>query len=59
MFAQLQSYNAAKAEVLIEDVTQKASGVFLWVRLVVKSLLEGLRDGDTVEDLRSRLLLIP
>lgn len=40
-------------------MTKKSDGVFLWVRLVVKSLLEGLRDGDTLEDLQARLLLLP
>jgi hypothetical protein len=59
MFSQLQEHDRERADILIEDVTLKASGVFLWVRLAVKSLLDGLRDGDTVEDLQSRLLLIP
>ncbi|KAF2732563.1 hypothetical protein EJ04DRAFT_469974, partial [Polyplosphaeria fusca] len=59
MFSRLQEHDSTKAGVLIGELTQKASGVFLWVRLAVKSLLDGLRDGDTVEDLQSRLLLIP
>lgn len=59
MFAQLQDHDFKSAARLIEAVTKKSSGVFLWVRLVIKSLLEGLRDGDTVEDLQARLLLIP
>lgn len=59
MFARLQSLDPKSANVLIEDVTQKASGVFLWVALVVKSLLEGLRDGDSFGDLQTRLLQLP
>jgi hypothetical protein len=59
MFSRLQEHHSERAGVLIKDVTLKASGVFLWVRLAVKSLLDGLRDGDTVEDLQARLLLIP
>jgi hypothetical protein len=59
MFSRLQEHDGEKADVLIKDVTLKASGVFLWVRLAVKSLMDGLRDGDTVEDLQARLLLIP
>ncbi|KAK3372959.1 hypothetical protein B0T24DRAFT_621821 [Lasiosphaeria ovina] len=59
MFAQLRDHNHESADMLIEEVTQKSSGVFLWVPLVVKSLLEGLRDGDTVGDLQARLLLLP
>lgn len=59
MFEQLQELDSEKAQKLIEEVTVKSSGVFLWVRLVVKSLLDGLRDGDTVEDLQARLLDLP
>lgn len=59
MFAQLREIDGGSAKVLINEVTEKSVGVFLWVRLVVKSLLEGLRDGDTLEDLQARLLLLP
>jgi len=59
MFLALQRLHPHKAERLIMEVTEKASGVFLWVRLVVESLLEGLRDGDTIQDLEDRLLQIP
>ncbi|KIX99771.1 uncharacterized protein Z520_04407 [Fonsecaea multimorphosa CBS 102226] len=48
-----------KATVLVEELVAKASGVFLWVRLVVKSLLDGLRNDDQVSDLLVRLRLIP
>jgi hypothetical protein len=41
------------------DVTNKADGVFLWVILVVASLKNGLRDGDTIEDLWQRLQELP
>ena len=44
---------------LINEVVEKASGVFLWVELVVKSLISGLRDGDEVSHLRHRLALLP
>ena len=37
----------------------KASGVFLWVVLVVRSLLRGLRNRDTIKDLRKRLEELP
>lgn len=59
MFAQLRKIDGNGAKVLIDEVTKKSAGVFLWVRLVVKSLLEGLRDGDTLEDLQARLVLLP
>lgn len=42
-----------------EDIVDKAKGVFMWVRLVVNELVEGLCDGDTMEELRGLLSLIP
>ena len=59
MFLELQKLQPQEAECLISEVTEKASGVFLWVRLVVASLLEGLRDGDNIRDLQERLLELP
>ncbi|KAF7505514.1 hypothetical protein GJ744_000676 [Endocarpon pusillum] len=59
MFLQLQKQGPQLAQDLILEVTGKACGVFLWVRLVVQSLLEGLRDGDTIADLQARLLALP
>ncbi|CZR63571.1 uncharacterized protein PAC_13468 [Phialocephala subalpina] len=59
MFIHLEHLQPQEAEWLIVEVTGKASGVFLWVRLVVLSLLEGLQDGDTITDLYERLLLLP
>lgn len=43
------------ATVLIE----KASGVFLWVVLACRSLLEGLEDYETVQQLMSRITELP
>jgi hypothetical protein len=40
---------------LIQKIVTKADGVFLWVLLVVKSLLDRLRDGDHTIDLQRRL----
>ena len=36
----------------------KADGVFLWVRLVVESLLRGLGNRDSIADLQRRLRLL-
>ncbi|KAF2122048.1 hypothetical protein BDV96DRAFT_482873, partial [Lophiotrema nucula] len=44
---------------LVESITRKAAGVFLWVTLVTDSLLEGLSDGERLKDLRSRLDALP
>jgi len=59
MYVQLRRFNPADASGLTEAITDMASGVFLWVRLVVKSLLDGLRNGDMVADLHARLLQLP
>jgi hypothetical protein len=47
------------AKLLLDEVIGKAQGVFLWVRLVVRSLQEGLRDGDTMKDLLARISVLP
>jgi hypothetical protein len=44
---------------LISDIVKRASGVFLWVFLVVESLIEGLRDGDTISNLKERVETLP
>ncbi|KAI4921490.1 hypothetical protein J4E85_008835 [Alternaria conjuncta] len=46
-------------KVLVEEIVSSASGVFLWVKLVVKSLLQGLRNGDKIEELQLRLRALP
>lgn len=49
----------ARARQLIGEIVEKSSGVFLWVVLVVASLLDGLRNYDRVADLRQRLEDLP
>jgi hypothetical protein len=44
---------------LVNNVTNKASGVFLWVFLVLTSLLEGLSDGERAPQLQRRLDTLP
>lgn len=44
---------------LIEGITAKAAGVFLWVYLVVRSLLDGLSNADRISDLERRLEALP
>ena len=48
-----------EAQELINELENRADGVFLWVRLVVNSLLIGLRKGDNIEDLKFRLRELP
>ncbi|KAJ4261804.1 hypothetical protein NW757_000076 [Fusarium falciforme] len=44
---------------LKEEIVENSAGVFLWVYLVVRSLLEGLNNGDSVDELRQRILELP
>lgn len=41
------------------EICNKAQGVFLWVKLVVRSLLDGVSNSDRMADLRARLDLLP
>ncbi|KAE9367301.1 hypothetical protein N431DRAFT_494351 [Stipitochalara longipes BDJ] len=44
---------------LVQEIVEKAAGVFLWVRLVVSSLLHGLMNRDKIADLQRRIRLLP
>lgn len=55
----LRDTSPKDARKLVQDIVQKASGVFLWVRIVVDSLLEGLRNQDSMDDLKRRLQEFP
>ena len=46
-------------EELVSEISQRAQGVFLWVRLVVRSLRDGQFNSDPVSILRQRLDEIP
>ncbi|KAF2730836.1 hypothetical protein EJ04DRAFT_567369 [Polyplosphaeria fusca] len=59
-FEGLRIWETKFATQFIENIVTKASGVFLWVHLVVSSLLAGMTHGDRVSDLQKRLdLLLP
>jgi hypothetical protein len=45
--------------VLVEEIVDKAQGVFLWVYLVVRSLLRGLTDGNDIATFQLRLRQLP
>lgn len=55
----LKAREPIAATELVSEISVKASGVFLWVMLVVRSLLQGLRNYDRVSDLRRRLEELP
>ena len=44
---------------LVNEVVQRADGVFLWVSLVVRSLTSGLANADRIVDLQRRLDSLP
>lgn len=44
---------------LVREIVSRACGVFLWVILAVRSLLEGLRNEDSIRDLLLRLEELP
>ncbi|KAG7008308.1 hypothetical protein G7Y79_00006g019280 [Physcia stellaris] len=49
----------ARSQNLMDEIVEKASGVFLWVTLVTRSLLDGLRHADRISDLQRRLREFP
>ena len=44
---------------LVSQIARQAEGIFLWVHLVVKSLLHGIDNSDNFEVLESRLKRVP
>ncbi|CAH0044479.1 unnamed protein product [Clonostachys solani] len=58
LLANLQQTDARYRD-LIEDIGDKADGVFLWVVLVVRSLRQGITNADTVPILQKRLRELP
>ena len=58
--ASTQSGNSLqRIEALAEQVTEKAQGVFIWVRLVVDRLEKGVRDGTPFSTLKEMVLAMP
>jgi hypothetical protein len=58
-YTRLLDLEPEAAELLTPQIIKKASGVFLWVYLVVQSLLEGLSNADRMSDLKARLDGLP
>ncbi|PMD19918.1 hypothetical protein NA56DRAFT_574848 [Hyaloscypha hepaticicola] len=58
-FGRLEVSDPGAAVLLRNEVIEKADGVFLWVDLVVKSLLTGIRNQDDITILRQRLMTMP
>jgi hypothetical protein len=49
----------SRYHLLIKDIVDKAQGVFLWVYLVVRSLLRGLTDDNDIATLQLRVKKLP
>lgn len=43
----------------VDTLIEKASGVFLWLDLMIRDLIKGAKNGDTIEQLQSRLERAP
>lgn len=58
-FQNMQRHDEALATNLKGSIVKKASGVFLWVYVVINTLLDGLVSGDRLEQLRETLDALP
>ena len=59
LFCQMRMKEPRRCDDLLNEVVDKAQGVFLWVYLVVHSLREGLTNADRISDLQRRLRALP
>lgn len=48
-----------EVKILIASVVDRAEGVFLWFQIVIKDLIKGARNHDTMQMLHARLLRMP
>jgi hypothetical protein len=58
-FLELRQIFCTKADGLVYEVARRSNGVFLWVSLVVKTLLQALTEGDGLPELQSILDQLP
>ena len=58
-FCALAKIHPERADSMIRQVTERSEGVFLWVKLAVRSVLVGLENGDRMNELESRLSSLP
>lgn len=59
LMIRLVEFFPTEAPQLASGIVDKAEGVFLWVRLVVRMLIKGLEDGDSLEELQATLSALP
>jgi hypothetical protein len=59
-YAQPQStMNIPKLRSLVLDISRMAHGVFVWVKVVVDELVDGLCEGDSIDQFRAILSEVP
>ncbi|KAK8139442.1 hypothetical protein PG984_002822 [Apiospora sp. TS-2023a] len=56
---QLERRSPDEASRLVTSIVEKARGVFLWVKIVTRSLLRGLSDYNRISDLKKRVSHLP
>lgn len=56
---QLQKSEPGLANRFASEIVDKANGVFLWVKLAVRSILKGLKYDDSIAELDKRLSELP
>ncbi|KAI1493928.1 hypothetical protein F5X96DRAFT_619896 [Biscogniauxia mediterranea] len=58
-FEELRAAYEAESEDLIQSIVHKAHGVFLWIFIVVRSLLGTLTDGSSIPELQALIDELP
>jgi hypothetical protein len=58
-FREISMQETKSAANLVDEIVQMSAGVFLWVSLVVRSILQGLTNHDGIGDLQRRLRALP
>ena len=58
-YQRLAKRDPTSTSVFVDKAVEKADGVLLWVVLVVRSLLNGIRNRDSIPDLLNRLRGLP
>ena len=59
IFREWTKQNQEDSQYLVNTVVSKSAGVFLWVDLVVRSLIRGINNEDSLETLQKRLWDLP
>jgi hypothetical protein len=59
VMVQMANHHPEIGRKISEEILEKSQGVFLWVSLVIKLLVDGLEAGDDAEDLQLKLHSLP